>query len=404
MRGARLAAGLAAFLAASRTWESAIRLDINRLTDPNLLAPLGLKGLADLVGARVPSLTKQAKACKDLVAISKLLQSGVEGIGDALHDVDAIHRLRKHEHVEELLDTCGIKIASKESIESALIRASIETREAFETAHDHATVTESKQASTFVHYAPKSPLSLPKGWPTSKDTTALQKAAKVHFESAQLGPHCEVRLFREKGEIGFIVSHGSARQSEQLINTDEVPEVMLFRLPRRDVLLLNTTTGVLRISARKESERLFYASQFSELLYDEQEVFVTTEAFSLDRICEPDYASVLTQAADTEIESVVLRELKLSSDDDLATRMVITSRDVLGTAKERGINLADYTPEMAKFGLTPMKRGKGRKGRRTYHVTVWKGDKLRYDAPWSPAHAQEFVDRLDLTSDGASDK
>lgn len=404
MRRARLAAGLAAFFAVSRTQESAIRLDISRLTDPNLLAPLGLKGLAELVGARVPGLAKQAKACKDLVAMSKLLQSGVDGLGDALHDVDAIHRLRKHEHAEELLETCGIEIEPKESIESALIRASIETREAFETAHDHATVTESKQVSSFVHYAPKSHLILPKGWPTSKDTAALQKAAKSHFESAQLGPHCEVRQFREEGEIGFIVSHGSARQSEQLINTDEVPEVMLFRLPRRDVLLLNTTTGVLRISARKESERLFYASQFSELLFDEPEVFETTEAFSLDRICEPDYANVLTQAADSDIEAVVLRELRLSSDDELATRMVLTSRDVLGTAKERGIDLSEYTPEMAKFGLTPSKRGKGRKGRRTYHLTVWKGDKLKYDSPWSPAHAQEFVERLGLNRDGSSDE
>lgn len=373
-----------------------MRLDLDRLTDEAVLAPLELLGLVKLVSKHAPSLEAQAKQCKDIGAMATLLRSNGDGVGDVLHHIHSIDRIRRQDDAEELLQSSGIEIQDKESIEAALVRAAVENRDAFEAAYDHTTVIESKNAATFVHFAPRKPLKLAKDFPTKDQREAFRKNAKRFFEEASQGPHCKVNVQTADHEIAFLIDHGTALHTEQIINAKEKKEVMSFRLPRRDVVLLNKKTGALRVNARKESERIFYAAQFSALLFAEEKVFVTTDAYSLDRICEPGFDDILREAADEEISEVVLRSLRLVSNNEFGGRHVMSSADVLGSAKLEGINLANYTADMATFGLVPKNRPEGRKGRRLYHLHVWNGDKLKYDAPWSVERAQEIVERLQL--------
>jgi hypothetical protein len=115
----------------------------------------------------------------------------------------------------------------------------------------------------------------------------------------------------------------------------------------------------------------------------------------LDAIATPEYGEVLRELENTspEIERVTLRDLKLVGLDDFATRQILSSSDVLGSLRSSNIDPTSTVIQQASFSIVPrVKMGR----RRCYRMTVWKGNQMKHDSPWSERTVQELLTRLRL--------
>ncbi len=375
-----------------------MRLEVAPITDTSSLAHVSPNQLIALMGRRAPQLAARAKlsgkpTLEELADLIRGIQPEDEADG-LLEDLHLIGRVCLHEGAEDLLLDKGIPLVGT-SLGDALVGAALERRDKFDAIGDHATVTAASKGSTFTLFEPRErrgDLLIAKG-----HVSHVRAACAALFDDLGQGSHCEVRFYVEHDQTGFLIDHAGARRTERLINEREKPEVRQYRPFRHDVVLLERKSGKLRILARSEKERVFYANLVGELLVGKSGYFIPREAYVLDAIGAADYRDVLHDLVDQEIERVALRELKMVGEDDYTTRHVLASNDVLSSLQSSGIALDNFIPKQASFTIVP----RVRKGRRCYHLTVWKGNRIKCDAPWSERTVDEIVARLRLRREAA---
>ena len=369
-----------------------MRLDVAPITDISSLAHVSPDLLAALMRHRAPRLAARLGTKPTLEQLAEVIRDAHGGEDEAhgfLEDLHLIARVGAHEGAEELLLDKGLSL-SDITLGDALAHAAVENRAAFEAVVDHATVVAASHASTLTVFSPCEPrddLEIREG-----HVPAVQRDCAAFFDELGQGSHCQVRFYTRAEETGFLIDHAGARRTELVINEREKPEVRRGRRFRHDIVLLQRESGRLQILARSEKERVFYANLVSRLLVGKASYFVPAEAYLLDAIVDPDYGSVLTGLVDDDIERIALRQLKMIGEDDFTTRHVLASNDVLGSLRGGGLALDSYVAEQASFTIVP----RIRKGRRCYHLTVWKGNRIRCDAPWSDQVVHDLLARLRL--------
>lgn len=375
-----------------------MRLEVAPITDPSSLAHVSPRKLVELVACRAPLLAARVRlrgkpTLDDLAGVVAGIQPEDEADG-LLEDLHLINRITAYEGAEELLLDKGLSLVVV-TLGDALAEAAMRTRDAFDAIADHATVVAASKGSTFTLFSAREPrpdLAL-----TKESAEPLRKACLDFFDDLGQGSHCEVRFYVEHDEAGFLVDHAGARRTERLINEREKPEVRQYRHFRHDIVLLQRGTGKLRILARSERERVFYANLVGSILVGDTGYFAPREAYVLDAIADANYANVLNDLVDADIERVALRELKMVEDDDFSTRHVLTSGDVLGSLHNAGLTLDGCVPKQASFAIVPRVRN----GRRCFRLTVWKGNRFKCDAPWSTRVVNDFISRLRLRREAA---
>ena len=375
-----------------------MRLELAPITDVSSLAHVSPEQLVFLMEHRAPRLAARAQlpAKPTLEQLSDIIRDPrpEDECDDFLSDLHLIARVCRHESAEDLALDKNISL-SDVTLGDALARAAVKNREAFEAVADHATVLAASKGSTFTLFSPRESRT---GLELTADQTArLRKECIPFFGELGQGSHCDVRFYAENDHCGFLIDHAGARRTERRINEREKPEVRQFRPFRHDIVLLQRGTGQLRILARSERERIFYADLISETLVGKPGLFSPAETYVLDAISDPDYGVVLAGLQDAEIERVALRELKLACEDDFSTRQVLASNDVLGSINSSGMPLGNVIVKQASFAIVPRTRN----GRRCYRLTVSKGNRVRHDAPWSNQVVDEFIARLRLTREAA---
>jgi hypothetical protein len=357
-----------------------MRLDVAPITDPSSLAHVSPRQLVLLLMRRAPRLAARARlpARPTLDELGETIRSvrPEDEADDFLADLHLIARVCKHDGAEDLLLDKGVSLTNT-SLGDALARAAIDDRDAFEAVGDHATVVAASEGSTFTLFTPRLPrtdLEI-----TSAHVGAIRANGAAFFGELGQGSHCEVRLYSEHDETGFLVDHTGVRRTERLADEREKPEVRQYRRFRQDVVLLQRKTGTLRIRARSEKERIFYANLIGELLVGDRNYYVPDEAYVLDAIADAGYPTVLASLVDADIERIALRELTMVGEDDFSTRHVVASNDVLGSLRAFGSTLDSYILQQATFTILP----RVRKGRRCFRLTVRKGNQFKCNAPWT---------------------
>jgi hypothetical protein len=375
-----------------------MRLEVAPITDTTSLAHVSPPRLVALMIHRAPKLAGRARLANkptldQLAEVIRTVRAEDEADG-FLEDLHLIARVCANEGAEELLLDKGVSL-SNISLGDALARAAVEKRSVFDAIVDHSTVTAASKGSTFTLFAPRaarSDLEI-----TAGCAKALRTECSAFFDELGQGTHCEARFYVEHDETGFLIDHAGARRTERLINEREKPEVKQYRPFRHDIVLLQRGTGRLRVLARSEKERVFYAKLVGKLLVGKENYFIPRETYVLDAIAEEGYAAVLKDLVDADIESVSLRELKMVGEDDLTTRHVLASNDVLGSLRSAGLTLDSYIAQQASFSIVPRVRN----GRRCFRLTVWKGNRIKCDAPWSDRVVHDFIARLRLSREAA---
>jgi hypothetical protein len=374
-----------------------MRLEVAPITDASSLAHVSPSQLVSLMKHRAPLLAARVRlpGTPTLEQLAEIIRSvQPEDEADAfLEDLHLIARICANESAEDLLLGKGVSLLNV-SLGDALARAAIARRDAFEAIGDHATVVAASKGSTFTLFSPKGGADLEI---TAANASVVRARCSSFFGELGQGSHCDVRFYVEHDETGFLIDHAGARRTERLINEREKPEVRQYRPFRHDVVLLQRKTGKLRILARSETERVFYANLVGELLVGRSDYFVPQEAYVLDAIGDPDYGTVLTGLVDADIERVTLRELRMIGEDDLTTRHVLASNNVLASLQTSGLPLDSYVTQLATFSIVP----RVRKGRRCYRLTVWKGNRVKCDAPWNDRVVHDFIARLRLRREAA---
>lgn len=375
-----------------------MRLELAPITDVSSLAHVSPERLMSLMSHRAPRLAARAglPARPTLQQLADLVRNPrPEDESDGfLSDLHLIARVCANDSAEDLLLDKQISL-SNVSLGDALAKAAVENREAFEAVADHATVLAASKGATFTLFSPRrsrEELEL-----TADHADELRARCVTFFGELGQGSHCELRFYAEQGQCGFLIDHAGTRRTELRINEREKPEVRQYRPFRHDVVLLERGTGQLRILARSERERAFYADLVSETLIGKIGLFAPAETYVLDAIGDPEYGSVLAGLSDAEIERVALREVRMACEDDFATRQVLASNDVLGSIRSSGKPLDNVIVKQASFTIVPRIRN----GRRCYRLTVSKGNRIRHDAPWSNQVVHEFIARLRLTREAA---
>ncbi len=373
-----------------------MRLEVARITDPSSVAAVSVPTLLRLMKTRAPKLAKRlvnanGKPALDDVAEALQAIAPEDEADDFLEDLHLIVRVCVADSAEELLIDRGVSLA-KTSIGDALADLAMTDRAVFDSIADHATVNAAAKGATFTAFGPRVRGSYELAAP---HRASAETACTKFFQGLGQGSHCDVRLYAEHDETGFLIDHAGARRTERMINERDKPEVRQVRPFRHDVVLLQRGTGRLRILARSEKERLFYAQLVGELLAKKKDLFAPMELYVLDAIAGPKYADVLRDLVDGDIERVALRELKFVSEDDFSTRQLVASSDVLGSLKASDTDIDSAVIQQASFAIIP----RVRKGRRCFRVTVWKGNKMKHDAPWTDRTVQEILGRLRLRRD-----
>lgn len=368
-------------------------LEVARITDPSSVAAVSVPALVRLMRARAPKLARRlisASPKPTLEDVSGALQTVTPSDEAAafLEDLHFIVRVATADSAEDLLVDQGVALAGT-TLGDALAKVAVDDRTVFDSLADHATVLAASRGSTFTTFRPRVRATFELS-PTQGES--LKTACSTFFETLGQGSHCDVRPYAEHDETGFLVDHAGARRTERMINERDEPEVRQVRPSRHDVVLLQRGTGRLRILARSEKERVFYAEAVGELVAKRKHGFEPDEAYVLDAIASPDYGNVLRDLVDDDIERVALRELKFVSEDDYSTRQLLISSDVLGSIQANGVDLGSSMIQQATFAIVP----RVRKGRRCFRVTVWKGNKVKHDAPWSDQAVQSVLERLQL--------
>jgi hypothetical protein len=374
-----------------------VRLEVARITDASSVALVSAPVLVRLMKARAPNLAKRvigAASKPSLEELADALQTvGPPDEADGfLEDLHLIARISLADTAEDLLIDRGVSLVQI-SLGDALANLALSDRALFDSIADHATVTAAAKGATFTLFEPRAARSVFEL--TANHTSGIETACAKFFDGLGQGSHCDVRYYVEHDETGFLIDHAGARRTERLINERDKPEVRQFRPFRHDVVLLQRGTGRLRILARSEKERLFYAQMVGEVLAKRTDFFAPAETYVLDAIATPNYGAVLSDLVDGEIERVALRELRFVAEDDFSTRQIVSSADVLGSLKANDTNLDPCILQQASFTIVP----RVRKGRRCFRVTIWKGNKMKHDAPWSERTVQEILGRLRLRRD-----
>jgi hypothetical protein len=368
-------------------------LEVARITDPSSVAAVSVPALVRLMRARAPKLATRlisGSAKPTLEDVSGVLRTVAPSDEAAafLEDLHFIVRVTTSDSAEDLLLDQGVALEGT-TLGDALAKVAVDDRTVFDSLADHATVLAASKGSTFTTFRPRV-LATFELSPTQGES--LKRECSSFFESLGQGSHCDVRPYAEDDETGFLIDHAGARRTERLINEHDEPEVRQVRPSRHDVLLLHRGTGRLRILARSEKERVFYAEAVGDLVGKGKHGFEPDEAYVLDAIASPNYQDVLRDLVDDEIERVALRELKFVREDDYSTRQLLSSGDVLGSIQANGVDLGSAMIQQATFAIIPRLR----KRRRCFRVTVWKGNKMKHDAPWSDQAVQSVLERLQL--------
>lgn len=368
-------------------------LEIARITDPSSVAFVSDSLLLRLMRERSPKLAKRVLAAGKKPSAAQLAThletiSTGDNADALLEDLHWIARMATTDSIEDLLIDQGVDL-KKNTLGDALAIAALDNRAVFESVADHVTVVGASSGATFTLFRSKiaSKFELSSG-----QCKSFEVACSSFFETLGQGSHCQVRWYAEHDETGFLIDHAGARRTERIINEDEKPEVRQFRPPRHDVVLLQRRTGRLRVLARSEKERIFYASAVGKLIAKSDNAFTADETYLLDAIASAGYEEVLRDMADTEIERVTLRELKFTNADDQSTRQLVTSSDVMRSIDVNSIDITSSTLQVASFAIVP----RIRKRRRSFRITVWKGNKVRHTTPWTDKTIQEFIERLQL--------
>ena len=368
---------------------------VARITDPAALAHVGPNRLVELIQTKAPRLLLRlgkSPTSDDIVAVlhSPTPDDDADALFVALHGID---RICSADDPEELLVNKGIAVGGA-TIGDALAEAAMREPTRFESAVDLATVIGAGKGSTFTLFRLRVPVAIPSI--TSSMENAFRAACAAQFADLGHGSHCAVRRYQEPNELGFLVDHGGLRRTKRDLNERDLPETRTGRPVRHDIVLVNTHTGKARIRARAESERVFYAATLGSVLLGDASAIVPAENYVLDAVLAPNYREVLDGLVDGEIESVAVREIRFAAEDDFGTREHVSSRDALGSLAARGYVLdAGNGIGFVRFGIVP----RARRGRRCFHLSVWKGNKRKHDAPWGDPVIEEFIRRLRLRRD-----
>jgi len=364
---------------------------IARITDPGALAHVSPKFLIDLIREKAPLLLlrlKKSDSDADILTALNTLRPADEA--DALIEVlHGIDRIVCADSVEELLVAKGIPV-NDATLGDALANAAIYDPYRFEGAVDLATVRHESKGSTFTVFRGPAQLAMPAL--STEIEIAFREACASKFAELGHGSHCVVRRYEDGADIGFLVDHGGLRRTTRTLNESDIPETRTGRPVRHDVVLINTVTRELRVLARAESERVFYARTLGDVLFGSAHPFVPAEKYVLDAVLSSGYRAVLQGLTDGDIQSVTLRDVRLASHDDWGTRHNICSKDALQSLTERSAASDDSTVAFARFAIVP----RIRHGRRHYRLSVWKGCKRNHDSPWSDAAIEQFIERLQL--------
>ena len=148
-------------------------------------------------------------------------------------------------------------------------------------------------------------------------------------------------------ELNIVIRHGDSFRRQGVVDSGRTSKTLAFQPESFDLLVLNRSTGELRICIPAEPQWLenSYAQALSKVLFGDYDAFSTARNNNLDRIKELG-RDILLCPADSEIKRLDLLSIKALFSDDMPLPITISNAS--------GDTLADI--DAAKFTLSALGR------------------------------------------------
>lgn len=175
----------------------------------------------------------------------------------------------------------------------------------------------------------------PGWWPKRQFVSRFSKAAAEWFDMRHRGRGLKVFIHEYDDEIRFIIRRGGLYQREGSLD-NEKPGSVHFRPMRFDVLVLNRSTGELRINAESDVATRMYRINLGLFLFGQREFFAERcERYTLDPIRRLGRAC-LASGDVPGIQRVVLKSVTIARNNPFGRRSTERGDDVFAALELDG--------------------------------------------------------------------
>jgi len=253
-----------------------------------------------------------------------------------------------------------------------------------------ASVSEAHSAKTFVTYR-RSDTASYDSKPTRAKIQMVEKLCQSALEDSGHGRYCRVWDSTDGPNVALVIAYGAGLRSRRMISRADAAELQTNRTPRDAVVLITPGCQEIRVSAGTGRERDLFVSAAETAFCSPKTKFKCTEVFDLEVIGTVSFAKKLGRLQDDTFTKAALVELVLIRRDELGTRIVLRSHDVLELVREEELDLEQYEVKRAVLSFSPAEG----QGRRRWRIDL-KADARKCTAPWSQEMLDGILDELGM--------
>jgi hypothetical protein len=196
---------------------------------------------------------------------------------------------------------------------------------------------------------------------TQKTLNAFLKEIKEWFKQLAKGNKCIITRYEEEDTTVILIKHGSYVRTIAYWNEDKI-DITSFRPANEDILLYNSTNGILQIKASLQKDREQYIESFSRCIMGDESLANSDdrdETYTLKPLQDGSF----DWNGNEHISEILLTEIKLRLSGSTEPVVNISSGDVRKSLREslRSIDLSDGELTYARFRFVLNVDGKKQK-------------------------------------------